>query len=52
MLRAFRIVKWFRGRSDAVRHFFVVTLCPEGRHLIIPVNDSSQIFDEIYQRIP
>ena len=51
MLRAFRVVKWFIARSDAVRHFFVVTLYPEGRHIIV-VNDRSQIFDEICQRTP
>ena len=41
--------RWFIARSDSIRHFFVVTLYPEGRH-ILAVNDSGQVFDEIYQR--
>jgi acid phosphatase type 7 len=41
--------RWFIAGSDAIRHFFVVTLYPESRH-ILAVNDSGQVFDEVYQR--
>jgi hypothetical protein len=42
--------KWYIERSEGVRHFYVVTLFPESRH-VVAVNEDGQIFDEVYQRV-
>jgi len=42
--------RWYIQRSDSIRHLFLVTLYPEARH-ILAVNDSGQVFDEVYQRV-
>ncbi len=42
--------KWYIEKSIGIRHFYVVTLSPEARH-ILAVNESGQVFDEVYQRV-
>lgn len=40
--------RWYLAKAAAARHFYVVTLYPEARH-VTAVNERGQIFDEIYQ---
>jgi len=42
--------RWYIAKSGTIRHFFLVTLYPDQRH-IVAVNDRGEIFDEIYQRV-
>ena len=42
--------KWYVEKSIPTRHFYLVTLTPEARH-ILAINDSGQVFDEVYQRV-
>ncbi len=42
--------KWYIEKSEPTRHFYLVTLTPEARH-ILAVNESGQVFDEVYQRV-
>ncbi len=42
--------KWYVEKSVPTRHFYLVTLTPEARH-VLAVNDSGQVFDEVYQRV-
>jgi len=42
--------KWYVEKSAGIRHFYVVTLTPEARH-ILAINESGQVFDEVYQRV-
>lgn len=42
--------RWYLARSGSIRHFYLVTLFPEARH-IVAINESGQIFDEVYQRV-
>lgn len=44
------IKPWYIERSDAIRHFYLVTLYPEARH-VVAINEGGQIFDEVYQRV-
>ncbi len=40
--------RWYIAKAAMMRHFYLVTLYPEGRH-VLAVNENGQIFDEIYQ---
>jgi hypothetical protein len=42
--------KWYVEKSLPARHFYCVTLTPEARH-VLAVNESGQVFDEVYQRV-
>jgi hypothetical protein len=42
--------RWYIARTESVRHFYVVTLYADQRH-IVAVNEQGQIFDEVYQRV-
>lgn len=42
--------KWYIAKSGEIRHLFLVTLYPEARH-VLAVNESGEIFDEVYQRV-
>ena len=42
--------KWYIEKSLGVRHFYLVTLHREARH-ILAINESGQVFDEVYQRV-
>lgn len=42
--------RWYLARADAIRHFYLVTLYPEARH-VMAMNEAGQIFDEVYQRV-
>jgi hypothetical protein len=40
--------RWYLERTGSVRHFFLVTLYPEARH-ILAVNENGEFFDEVFQ---
>ena len=42
--------KWYIEKSIPVRHLYLVTLHPEARH-VLAINESGEIFDEVYQRV-
>lgn len=42
--------RWYIEKSAGVRHFYVVTLYPEARH-VVAMNESGEVFDEVYQRV-
>ena len=42
--------RWYIARTLSVRHFYVVTLYDEARH-IIAVNERGETFDEVYQKV-
>lgn len=42
--------KWYIARSGDIRHLYVVTLYRDARH-VLAINESGQIFDEVYQRV-
>lgn len=42
--------KWYIARDGQIRHLYLVTLYPDARH-VLAINESGQIFDEVYQRM-
>jgi hypothetical protein len=42
--------RWYIARSGAIRHLYLVTLFSDSRH-ILAINESGEIFDEVYQRV-
>ena len=42
--------KWYIARSGDIRHLYLVTLYPDARH-VLAINESGQVFDEVYQRV-
>lgn len=42
--------RWYLAKKGAIRHFYLVTLYPEARH-VLAVNEAGQVFDEVYQRV-
>lgn len=40
----------YLAKSAALRHFYVVTLYPESRH-VLAVDEHGRVFDELYQRV-
>ena len=42
--------RWYIAKTGPIRHFYLVTLYPEARH-VLAINDAGQIFDEVYQRV-
>jgi hypothetical protein len=42
--------RWYIARSGEIRHFFLVTVSKEGRH-VLAVNDRGEFFDEVYQPV-
>jgi hypothetical protein len=42
--------RWYVAKSASIRHFYLVTLYPDQRH-VVAINDQGQIFDEVYQRV-
>jgi hypothetical protein len=42
--------RWYLAKAGQIRHFFLVTLYPEARH-ILAINESGAVFDEVYQRV-
>ena len=41
---------WYLAKAAAVRHFYLVTLFPDARH-ILAINNEGAVFDELYQRV-
>lgn len=41
---------WYLAKAAAVRHFYVVTLYAEARH-VLAVDENGRVFDELYQRV-
>lgn len=42
--------RWYIARSAAIRHLYLVTLYADSRH-VLAINESGEIFDELYQRV-
>jgi acid phosphatase type 7 len=42
--------RWYIARADAIRHFYLVTLYREARH-VMAVDELGRIIDEVYQRV-
>jgi hypothetical protein len=42
--------RWYIAKSGAIRHLYLVTLYPDARH-VLAINESGQVFDEVYQRV-
>lgn len=42
--------KWYLAKSGDIRHFYLVTLYSDARH-VLAINEGGQIFDEVYQRV-
>lgn len=42
--------RWYVAKTGAIRHFYLVTLYPDQRH-VVAINDKGEIFDEVYQRV-
>lgn len=42
--------KWYVAKSGEIRHLYLVTLYRDARH-ILAINESGEIFDEVYQRV-
>jgi acid phosphatase type 7 len=42
--------RWYIARADAIRHFYLVTLHREARH-VMAVDELGRIIDEVYQRV-
>ena len=43
-------LRWYVAKTGSIRHFFLVTLYPDQRH-VVTINDKGEIFDETYQRV-
>lgn len=42
--------RWYVAKSLGIRHFYLVTLFSDARD-ILAINESGQVFDEVYQRV-
>jgi acid phosphatase type 7 len=42
--------RWYLASAGSIRHFFVVTLYKEARH-VLAMDDTGKVFDEVYQRV-